>query len=97
MTDREIAIEIGKRLIAAHIRIAAMTGELDTYRDKNTLQDIPWRRHVDQTVTQELSHVSEAKLEELSNALDAANPEVSLHTLHRFLAESLNLPRLLPP
>jgi hypothetical protein len=89
MTDKEIALALGIRLISARFRIAAMTGELTMYRTLNGAE-IPWRDHVDSTLSQSLSHDFEMRIGELSRELAAANPEDLLRTLHSFLAESLN-------
>ncbi|HEX4577770.1 MAG TPA: hypothetical protein VH117_10495 [Edaphobacter sp.] len=86
MTDKEIALELGTRLIKAKLRVAAMVGELDTYRDSEW-NPVPWRRHVDEILQETLLHVAQERVEELTHALDAAKPEDLLRILHKSLEE----------
>jgi len=88
MDDKEIALELGIRLIQAKFRVAAMTGELDSYRDAQW-KHVPWRGHVDE-ILETLAHVSQERVEELTRALDAARPEDLLRTLQKFLGEYLS-------
>ena len=87
MTDKEIAFALGEHLLKAKFRVAAMTGELDHYRDAQGYP-IAWRLHVDETIQQGLAHAFQERNEELHRVLDEANPEDLLRTLHTFL-ESL--------
>ena len=86
MTDKEIALELGAHLIRAKLRIAAMTGELDTYRE-SVWNPAPWRRHVDQILPETVLHLAQERVEDLTRALDAAKPEDLLRTLHSSLDE----------
>ena len=81
MTDKEIALELGTRLIKCQLRIAAMSGELCGHRDEKTLQEIPWRDHVEWTLSEALGPNFQLQIEQLSHALDAAKPEDLLRTL----------------
>ncbi|MGO8710399.1 MAG: hypothetical protein ACLQHT_18495 [Terracidiphilus sp.] len=87
MTNKEIALELGTRLIKAKLRVAAMSGELDTYRDARWNQ-IPWRSNVDEILDGVLLPAAQERVEELKHAIDAAREEDLLHTLHRFLEDS---------
>ncbi|MGD0157124.1 MAG: hypothetical protein ABSB50_13570 [Terracidiphilus sp.] len=82
MTDKEIAFELGKKLLEAKFRIAAMAGEMDRHRDSQTLRQIPWRQYVEETLSQDLSHVFQQHIDELSRELDAASPEGLLRSLY---------------
>jgi hypothetical protein len=82
------AEEIGIRLIKAKLRVAAMAGELDWYRDSQW-NHIPWRSHVDEALEQILLPAATERIEGLQLALDAANPAEMLRTLHTFLKENL--------
>jgi len=88
MTDKEIANDLGVRLIKAKLRIAAMSAELDMYRD-SLWNHIPWRAHVDEAYHQILVPAATERIEGLQSALDAAKPEDLLRTLHTFLKENL--------
>lgn len=88
MTDKEMASELGVRLIKAKLRVAAMAGELDWYRDSQW-NHIPWRTHVDEALEQVLLPAATERIEGLQLALGAASPEDLLRTLHTFLKENL--------
>ena len=85
MTDKEIALELGTRLIKAKLRVAAMSGELEHYRDAQWNR-VPWRNHVKE-ILDSLEYVAQERVERLTDALDAATPEDLLHALHSFLEE----------
>lgn len=87
MTDKEIAHELGLRLIKANLRLAAMAGELEWYRDSQW-NHIPWRKHIDEALEQVLIPAATDRIEALQLALDAAKPEEMLRTLHMFLKEN---------
>jgi hypothetical protein len=87
MTDKEIAYELGMRLVKANFKLAAMMAELDMYRDREW-NHIPWRSHVDEVI-ETLAHVSRERSEDLTHALDASDPKDLLRTLQTFLNENL--------
>lgn len=88
MTDKEIALELGTRLIKAKLRVAAMSGELDTYRDARWNQ-IPWRGNVDEILDGVLLPAAQERVEMLEHVISEAKSEDLLHTLHTFLKENL--------
>ncbi|MGB8028516.1 MAG: hypothetical protein WCF30_02525 [Terracidiphilus sp.] len=84
MTDKEIALELGARLIKRQLMIAAMAAELSGHFDEKGKQ-IPWHSHVEWTLSQSLDLDFQAQIERLSRALDAANPEGLLRILYSSL------------
>jgi hypothetical protein len=86
MTDRELVLDIGNLLIRREIRIAALTAELQMYRDENG-QRLDWRANVQRTIeSPEQVFASETRVEALKTALDAATPDVPpVRILHQFL------------
>lgn len=86
VTDKEIALELGTRLIKAKLRVAAMSGELDTYRDARWNQ-IHWRGNVDEILDGVLLPAAQERVEMLEHAISEAKEEDLLRTLHTFLED----------
>lgn len=84
MTDKEIAIELGEKLIRNTAQILAMSIQLDIFRD--TLQQpAPWRQAVADSVRKSVSEAFDERLEEFRLAIGASKPEDVLRTLQEFL------------
>jgi hypothetical protein len=86
MTDREIALELGTRLILAKLRVESMAIELDLVRDAGGFP-LPSQTGVDEVVNQVLVPVSQDRIKGLHRALDAAVPGDLLRSLQTFLEE----------
>jgi DNA-binding TFAR19-related protein (PDSD5 family) len=88
MTDKEIALELGRRLINAQMRVTAMAAELDSLRDDSEWHYPPWRSNVQAILDDVLTPAAQERIEALQLALDEAKGEDALHTLQRFLKEN---------
>jgi hypothetical protein len=80
MTDEEMALQLGTRLIKSQIRVAALGAELDRYRDKDG-DCFPWRQNVDHTLERSLSRDAQSRIDALSRELRAAKAEDLLRIL----------------
>jgi hypothetical protein len=86
MTDKEMAVEIGKRLIRSEFRIEVLEAELSMYRLEH--REIPWRENVRRAMeSQSLNREYQTRLDELTSVLDVASPEGLLHILYQVLTQ----------
>jgi hypothetical protein len=84
MTDKEIAVAVGTRLIKAEFRIAAMAAELQMYRQDGA--PLAWRKFVQETLdSPHVSPIFQERIDTLRRALDEATPQDFLRTLYRSL------------
>jgi hypothetical protein len=90
MTDKEIALELGKRLIEASFRVVVMTQALDRLRDKH--EPVPWRSDVAQAFDAQLkSALYDERIQQLQDMLASCTEANSLPILATFVTE--NYPR----
>ncbi len=89
MTNKEIALELGSRLINAQMRIVAMAAEMDSLRDDSQWHYPPWRSSVQAILDHVLTPAAQERIEALQLALDESREGDSLHTLQNFLKRNL--------
>jgi hypothetical protein len=80
MTDKEMALKLGTRLIKSQFRVAALVAELSRYEGPHG-ESLPWRGNVDETLAQLLSRDAQLRIDALSRELGAANQEDLLRIL----------------
>ena len=85
MTDREIAFDLGKRIIEANFRVVVMTLALDRLRDQ--WGHIPWRNDVAESFEAQLkSDLYDDRIQQLQDMLASCTEPNLLPTLATFLA-----------
>lgn len=81
MTDEEIALQIGSRLIKSQFRVAALVAELSRYQGPHG-ESLPWRKNVEDTLQHSLSHGAQSHIDALARELHAASPVELLRILY---------------
>ena len=80
MTDKEMALQIGARLIKSQFRVAALSAELSRHHSGG--KEIPRRGNVEDTLQRSLSHDFQSRIDALYRELDEASSEDLLRTLY---------------
>lgn len=89
MNDKEIALELGSRLLYAKLLVEEMNLELNLARETSPLRR-PTHRILEDAKERTLRPAYRDKIEELHRKLDASTPDAMLQTLQASLNELLS-------
>jgi hypothetical protein len=86
MTDKEMALEVGKRLLKYQVHIQALKAQLRTFKNSDGQSPEPWGEGIDDSNSFEPAPFAllwEDRCSQLQRALDVATPDAPLiHILH---------------
>lgn len=88
MTGLEAVLELGAKIIDLRIHVAAMTSQLDFYKDREG-RPIAWRSEVDRIESQSLAQIRAWQIQRLDDELRAASPEEWPRILRMFAVEPI--------